>query len=90
MVVKYDKGIPDILTTYSYRLKTDNEGKINYFQFVKGFTKQLALTRGTKPEMTSVMKTDYCPPEERRYYFYSNNLLVDYHGKARLILSNLF
>lgn len=43
-------------------------GFIDYREFAKHLTKDVApLSRGTKPASSSVMKTDYCPPEQRRF-----------------------
>ncbi|KAL9952344.1 hypothetical protein ACROYT_G039587 [Oculina patagonica] len=46
---------------------TNHTGYIDYQEFAKHLTKDLPLSRGMKPSSSSVMKADYCPPEQRRF-----------------------
>ncbi|XP_031570129.1 uncharacterized protein LOC116304522 [Actinia tenebrosa] len=74
-VISKQSAVKDDVSTIQKRLKEMNkmrdpislDMRKAFLEYDKGFTEQLALTRGTKPEMTSVMKTDYRPPEEKSY-----------------------
>lgn len=46
---------------------TNHTGYIDYQEFAKHLTKDLPISRGTKPVASSVMKADFCPPEHRRF-----------------------
>lgn len=41
-------------------------GLVDYQKFVKYMTKDSLISSGNKPSTTSVMRVDFCPPEQRR------------------------
>ncbi|KAM7447247.1 hypothetical protein ABFA07_004524 [Porites harrisoni] len=45
----------------------NSSGYIDYKEFAKHLTKDAPLTKGGKASILSVMKADYCPPEQRRF-----------------------
>ena len=48
------------------RCDAGRTGFVDYEEFSKYLTKDALISLGNKPSKTSVMKTDFCSPEQRR------------------------
>ena len=48
------------------RCDAGRTGFVDYEEFSKYLTKDALISLGNKPSGTSVMKTDFCSPEQRR------------------------